>query len=194
MKSITEIYEGIINEARGINLVSVDIQPAYSSHIRFLDKFVDFINTEDFVKVLYLFNGPDLGYESESKLIDWLYEIGVNPDKIDSFEFFDKGYAFLRGWMDTNVDDNDIIKVGQYLLKNNLRSSDELDEDDYSKLGLDELYNNSDSIWLPEVTDELKRLTKPLLCGGGKNECLAEVELLFKILKKPYKRHKQFIY
>lgn len=188
-------FKELLLERRGINLVVVDIQPTYEkSVLHFLDDFIQFLNENDFAKVLYLFNGPELGFEDERELSFWLMENGLDEEKIEEFEFFDKGYAFFRGWMDTGVDEDDIIEVGRYMYKNDIRDSRDVAEEVYEKMGLEELIDKDDSIYIPDVIDELKKLSRPLLCGGGKYECIREVELLMKIIKKPYKLHKKFIY
>lgn len=182
-------------EARGINLVVVDIQPAYESAIKsFLYKFIDFLNENEFAKVLYLFNGPDLGLETEDELKWWLIDNELEEDKLTDFEFFDKGYAFFRGWMDTGVDEDDIIRVGQYMMKNKIWDSRDIKDEVYESMDLPELIDNPDGIYIPDVVDELKRLNKPLLTGGAQDECLKEVELLMQIIKKRYKLHRKFIY
>lgn len=183
-----------LNEARGINLVCVDIQPTYESYIRFIPDFIDFLNENEFYKILYLYNGPDLGFEDSDEIKNWLMENGLDPEKLDNFKFYEKGYAFLRGWMDTGVPEEDIIKMGKYMLKNNIYDSRDIEEETYKEMGLEELSDNPDSIFIPDVIEEIKKLNKPLLCGGGKNECLLEVELLFRMINKRYKKHKKYIY
>lgn len=193
MKKFDKLYSSILTEARGINLVVVDIQPAYENYFSFLPKFIEFLNENDFARVLYLFNGPELGYESESELMYWLVENGLDEEKLNDITFFDKGYGFFRNWMD-DIDEDDIIKVGQYMIRNNVDDSRDIDKEDYDEMNLSELSDNIDSINIPEVVDKLKKLNKPLLCGGGKDECLREIELLFRMINKKYKTYKKFIY
>jgi hypothetical protein len=188
----------LYTEARGINLVVVDIQPSYGDQggfsRSFLGKFINFLNENEFAKVLYLYNGPDLGMESERDIKFWLIESGLDEDKLDDLDFFEKGYAFFRGWMDTGIDEDDIIEVGKYMIKKRIDDSRDIPDSVYEKMGLSTLIDYDDNIFIPEVVDEIKKINRPLLIGGGECECLREVELLFKMINKKYKLNRALIY
>ena len=198
--NIKEQIQAYLEETRGINLVVVDIQPAYESVIHFLPKFIDFLNSNDFHRVLYLYNGEDFGMESARDIQSWLVENGLNEDKLNDFKFYEKNYAFFRGWMDTGVDHDDIITVGRYMIEHDVNDSRDIDVDQFNTTGLklntdiEELASNGDNIYIPDVVSEIQLLLRPLLCGGGRDECLAEVEMIFKMLNKRYWKHDKFIY
>ena len=48
-------------------LIVVDVQPGYEDDIDFdIKEFCEYLNEQE--KILYLFNGPDLGYEDEYEI------------------------------------------------------------------------------------------------------------------------------
>ena len=95
----------------------VDIQPSYESYIPFLDEFVNFLNKNTFNSITYLYNGPELGMETETDMIEWLYENGLKKSKFDQITFQDKGYAFFRSFMDLGMDKTDLINLIRYMYK-----------------------------------------------------------------------------
>jgi len=49
-------------------LIVVDVQPGYEDYIDFdIEEFCEYLNEQE--KILYLFNGPDLGYEDEYEIL-----------------------------------------------------------------------------------------------------------------------------
>ncbi len=191
----------LIEKKRNINMVVVDIQPEYSSSIHFLPEFIDFLNENDFAKVLYLYNGEDLGMSSESDLISWLLDNGLDEDKIDDFDFFEKNYAFFRDLMDQGMGEDDIVEIGQFVMKKRKHDWRDLNGEEWEELDsiVSDISDDSNRgenmmFYLPEVVDEIKPLRLPLLAGGGRNECLREVELVFQMLNKRYRLHRKFVY
>jgi hypothetical protein len=62
------------NEGR--TLIIVDIQPTYKSFLTFkLSHFIDFLKESNYKTYLYLYNGPEMGFENENEIKQWLIEI-----------------------------------------------------------------------------------------------------------------------
>lgn len=183
-----------------VPLIVVDIQPAYESyciHILNNPKFIKLLETQK--RILWFFNGEDFGLDSKSAVIDWLYENDISDDIIDKIEFKEKVYGFFRGWMDSGVSDNIILKVIRLLAMN--RENDVRDIDIellQTELGNDfEDIENliDDGINIPDIAiKELKSYSGGLICGGGKHECLREIELLMSAFNIRYREIKEFIY
>ncbi len=210
LKSIIKevIEESLIQESSSEPLIVVDIQPAHANYITFdLDEYVEYINsyTGD---IYYVFNGEELGYEGVGELTDWLYDIGINEEAIDNFTFIEKSYGFIRDAMDRGVDQAEIISILKYMDDNGVQSIEELIEDKgidtvISDLGfspeeqdyLEDVEDGSLAFYFPSVIDEIKDLPDAgIIIGGGKKECLLEIELLLKALGKSYKRNNEFVY
>lgn len=185
-------------------LISVDIQPEYENYINFnINNWVNMINNHD-GKIVFLYNGYDtLGMVNENDYKNWLYELGVDEDIIyGSATFYDKGYAFFRTCMDEGIDDEDTIGLIKMMIEYDINDSRELDEDfwnefmeRYGSENVRDLLEFSDNmINIPELMDFLSGFHNITICGGGKNECLKEVEIALMVLDKPYEKMDSFIY
>jgi hypothetical protein len=145
-----------------------------------------------------------MGMVSEEDYKWWLIENGLDENIVDEIEFYDKGYAFFRYCIDSSIEEEDIVKIVRYMIKNNINDSSEMDENDwryflkyikYKNRNVKELLQFSDDlINIPDVMDFLKGFNNIILFGGGQNECLKEIEIALKALKKPYKSYKPLIY
>lgn len=197
-EQINRIHEmSDVNPVAGKHLVVVDIQPEYSKYIPFLSKFIDFLN-ENYDKVsrlTFLYNGYDtLGMVNKSEYINWWFENGLDESVIDVAKFYDKGYAFFRYCMDESIDENKISDLVRLMIDKNINDSRELDEEfwnEYMETNGHEdvrqlLELADDCITIPDLMDELKNYNNIILCGGGINECLKEVEIALNALGKNY--------
>jgi len=200
-------------------LVVVDVQPSYKDNITFdLYEFIEFLDL-DWMSILYLFNGPELGMENQESIQEWLTEHAdyedddENEDEDDedededyydspfvgqNFDWYEKGYAFFRSFMDEGVGDDDIVAIGKYMLKHGMNDVRDFRDEDWEKLDVDEtaqeLAEGGDTMYIPDVSDRLLGIPHPLLVGGGRDECLREVQLLLEILDIPYTTFSPFVY
>jgi hypothetical protein len=204
-KKLFKLQEEInrINELSGNNMVSgkhlcvVDIQPEYQSHIPFLGNFINFLNSnhETLGNLTFFYNGQDtLGMIAESDYKMWWSENGLDEHIIDQAIFYDKGYAFFRYCIDSNIDDEAIVNMVKFMLEKDVNDSRDLNKEfweefieRYGNEDVRELLEFSDDmINIPELMDELRGYRGVVLCGGGINECLKEVELALDALGTQY--------
>lgn len=188
----------------GKTIINVDIQPEYESGFKyFTSDWIDFLNNNyENNKIVFLYNGPELGMITESEYINWLFEQGIDEDVITNSTFFDKGYAYFRFCMDEGIDEDQIVNLIKFMIENNINDSREMDEDFWREFI--ELYGNEDikelmefsddCIWIPDVMDFLKKYNNIVLTGGGINECLREVEIGLLALDKPYRILNKYTY
>lgn len=120
-------------------------------------------------------------------------------------QIVDKGYGYFRSWMDAGINPAVIIKVIRLLYQNRLNDSRELfggeDSDDYA-INMQALVGNQFQSWMlydPIVVDwtsvaQLKRFNGAYIVGGGRDECLREVELLMNAFNIKYKRIDSLVY
>lgn len=201
LQTITE------NTLQGKTLISVDIQPEYENWITFnLSDWVNFINRNAYDnRIVLLYNGADtLGMVSEGEYINWLFELGVEEEVINHAIFYDKGYAFFRTCMDSNINMDNIVDLVQYMINNDITDSNDIDEDmwnDYiqttqhNQEEVRELLENADNmISVPDLMDFLKNYSNIVVFGGGINECLKEVEIALLALNKNYDILNQYTY
>lgn len=176
------------------NVIVVDVQPEYEPHIGYsISQLMGFLNTAG--RILFLFNGPDLGMTSEENLRWWYHDHGLEEDANASYD--EKNYAFFRDWMDDGVDDEAIVRTAQYLLQNNMYDSRQIDPEQLQQLmgdDFDEKYINM-GIHLPDVDmNHLRSFNGALVVGGGCNECLYEVRLLMDALGMKYQIFNTYVY
>ena len=132
-----------------------------------------------------------------------------NPDcpriNWQRFTIVDKGYGYFRAWMDQNINPATIIKVIRFMYQSKVTNSRELfggeDEEDYAE-NLQKLVGPEFDYWM--LSDaisvnwtsiaQLRRFNGAYLVGGGRNECLQEVELLMSAFNVKYKRIDSLVY
>lgn len=190
-----------ISLIQNANLISVDIQPEYEKYIGFnVYSFMQFLNEnyESLNSLTLLYNGADtMGMVSESEYIQWLFEHGLDESVINIIKFYDKGYAFFRYCMDESIDDGEIVNLVKYMISHRINDSRDIDEDmwngfmneyGYSESQIRDLLETADDmINIPDLMDFLQNYGgRIVLCGGGINECLKEVEIALMVLNKPY--------
>lgn len=198
-----------INPLSSANLISIDIQPEYQDGFTFDPySFGQMINEtfESLTTLTFLFNGPDMGYPSEEEYRWWLIEdCGIEEEITAAAYFFDKGYAFFRYCMDEGIDDDELINLIKYMIQHNINDSREIDEEMWNGFMSEYNYEESeirdmleiaeDMINIPDLMEFLQRYSsKIVLCGGGVNECLKEVEIALMALNKNYNVLNKYIY
>jgi hypothetical protein len=113
------------------------------------------------------------------------------------FQIIDKGYGYFRNFMDSGVSAAAIIKFIRTLYQSKLNDSRELDPEQFKQLmgteWQDWMLDEPFSINWTSVA-QLKRFSGSYLVGGGRNECLREVELLMNAFNISYKRIDHLVY
>jgi len=174
-------------------LVVVDVQPTYAGGIHFeVRELVQRAVRYD--SVLWLYNGEVNGL-SEEELMEWLQDRINDEELYDELtcraEFYDKGYAFLRDWMDYGVSREDIVMTLVAMRAVGVDDARELPEDIKADLPLDP---ESWTLYIPELSDELTGWDGSVVCGGGEEECLEEVLLLADALGVQLHPLHEFVY
>jgi hypothetical protein len=139
---------------------------------------------------------------SESELQMWWLELGLKEHIIDNSIWFDKGYAYFRYCIDSNISDESTVNLVKFMLSKNINDTRELDVEfwdeyieTYGDADVRELLEFADDmINIPDLMDELVKYNNIIMCGGGINECLKEVEIALNALGKPFKVLTQFTY
>jgi hypothetical protein len=183
-------------------IVCVDIQPEYENYISFnLDEWSQFINEQyENNNIVFLYNGTSLGMIEEYDYKDWLIDLGINEDIIDNSEFIDKSYGFFRNAMDSNIDQDDIIKILKFMKSEDINDSREITEEQWNTLDIEYARDKMESddadvtINIPDVIDNLENYDNIVLCGGGETKCLLEIEIALNVIDKEYQTIRKFIY
>ena len=195
-----------INGLQGANLIVVDVQPEYQDYMGFRAyELMQYLNEvfDALGSLTFLYNGADtLGMVSETDFQMWLLENGFEEQNLNYTRFYDKGYAFFRYCMDEGMDEDDIVDLVRYMDSNGVSDSRDINWDDFMSLydidqseARDLLEFSGDAIHLPDLMEFLQNYGgKIVLCGGGINECLKEVEIALMALNKPYNVLSQWTY
>lgn len=218
MKSFNEwLVEGL-----NYPCIVVDVQPQYcqyehpfmkTNYQTICQKIISFINKQT-GPVLMFVNAEDTGltndtihsiqqnWEEIARELSGEYE-DEHPINWDRFEIVDKGYGYLRSWMDSGMDHRVIIATIRELYAQRKNDSRELVFSDNIKertpiqseiqnaifsMGDDPLIVN----WIS--VGQLRRFNGAYIMGGGRNECLREVELLMNAFNIKYKRIDSLVY
>lgn len=194
-------------------LIVVDIQPEYESGFEF-DTFaftqylIDMSQTHD---ILYLYNGEELGMISEQELKRWLDEEAMFDEHLmkileNKTEFYDKGYAYFRSCIDEGFAEEFITDLVSFMWDNGVRDTRDIDKEMWKKYinnvsdlnfrMVDMLRDHNEILYLPELMDKLndENPNNITMVGGGRSECLKEVEIAMNALGLNYKLNKEFVY
>ena len=178
-------------------IIIIDIQPAYESYCNNVicdESFIEMVNSQQ--NILWFFNGDSDGITEDnlSTVKQWLLDYGVSKTAIKRIKFREKTYGFFRGWMDNSVPDNIIIKVIREMYMTRKYSSEDLDLSKILTPSELEMLPQSDVLYLTNIAiTELKQYAG-FICGGGKHECLREIELLMNAFNFKCKRLQNYIY
>lgn len=137
------------------------------------------------------FNGDS---EEQEDQIDW-----------NRFTIVDKGYGYLRSWQDIGMPEAIIIRVIREMYQQKVYDSRELfdgDESETYRADMEQLmgdqwvdYSLGDNISVGWASIKmLKEFNGAYIVGGGRNECLREVELLMNAFNIKYKRIDSLVY
>lgn len=210
-----------IAESTNTNLLIVDVQPEYASFSDYVvDGVRDMIQRAN-GKIVIVFNDFGGGDEPEQVAA---YLAGINPEndgyeydeelddyvpieqtpvqlKLQRAQFVQKEYGFLRPMMDQGISDRTIIQLLRLMYQNKVGDSRELDYEtlpDDVKLDISNCNfdwdNEGISVqeWVP--VSLLKQLSPFYMMGGGRNECLREIELICNAFNIRYTRIDRLIY
>jgi 3-polyprenyl-4-hydroxybenzoate decarboxylase len=191
---ITEIINEsqILTERISSNILVVDVQRAYEPYCkRVAGKIMDLLNNST-GKVLILYNG-ETANETEDDVIEYMVRNGLDEDLAYTLPKIQKEYGFFRNWMDQGVSDKTIIAAIRFLVQHKEIETFEM-ESELPESILDELNKcgvslDNDSLQIPELSVAmLKNLSPFYMCGGGRSECLREIELLCNAFNIRYRR------
>lgn len=192
----------MITEARSNSVILVDFQPAYETdqwgYIDAIEQACHYIN-EKRPNVMIFYNGEDVGIEDTPEEVYYHYvKHGLDEDLEHNLTFKEKSYAWLRPWMDTDIEPGMTIKVIRYLVMNDMNDSREIEDEAWVKLvGEDFKYydDREMNIYLPDISiGDLRTLSGSLLGGGGRHECLKEIQLLMNAFNIKYRLVDNWIY
>lgn len=202
-----DLSEDILTEANRQSIILVDFQPTYENASGYDDPIewaMEYINQHPDVQVAAFFNGEDVGVEDTKEEVAWHYiEHGLDEDRLRNIRFREKTYAFLRDWMDEGISDKTIIRTVRYMVMNRVNDTRDIEEEvlhqllsetEWEDFG-ESVLDGDLMMTIPDIDlADLKRLSGSLIGGGGKHECLKELQLLMNAFNIKYKMVDKWIY
>jgi len=197
------ILSDLLNERIGSNLLVVDVQPAYDRWCRKVAPGIASLLNSHTGDRYCLYNAEGLTDDSKQSVAMYLSEYGVTEEALDGINFIEKSYGFFRSWMDQEVPERIIIKTIRAMVQNRVHDSRDLDvntvltsyeqERGLKLWGVDW---DDEGIYMPDFMpiSLLKRMSPFLMCGGARDQCLREIELLCNAFNIRYKRIDALIY
>lgn len=190
-----------LTEGSTTPIIIVDVQPAYANAIDFnVSELANLMNWHR-GKILMFANAEveGLTQDTQDDIYFWWTEQGMDSDVWErpNFTYFDKGYGYLRSWMDEEISPAAIIRTIRYMFQKREHDSREIPPEELAQVvGEDEWQD-----WMvddPLITNwvgiDLLHQHRGFICGGGRNECLREVTLMMNAFNLKYKLMSRFIY
>lgn len=212
----------IITEGLNYHVIVVDVQPEYDNPTN--QKIINFV-VKQTGSVLFFVNAEDQGItgdsiesiqqyweerapgktegeEGEDEEGNYYYNEPTSSIDWRRFKIVDKGYGYLRSWMDHGIEPSTIIATIREMYSQKVSDSRDLTFPSFNRRtptqsliqgAIDEMGDDSISVGWASV-GLLKRFSGAYLVGGGRNECLREVELLMNAFNIKYKRIDSLVY
>lgn len=205
-----QYYE--LDEGKNTSSIVVDIQPSYELNLKVprVNNLNIFRNAAKFLNrqkgpILMFVNADETGMTDDSIhdiKVYWEEKLGFT--NWDNVTINDKGFGYLRGWMDHKVPNDVIIKAIRLMYAQKVTDSRDLFGGDESKdyavnmdaaLGFfyDWMILDPISVEWTSVA-QLKRFNGSYIFGGACKECLKEVQLLMNAFNIKYKVIEDFVY
>ena len=207
-----------LTEGRNHPVICVDVQPEYSgmndgAESSVFPEIIEFVALKQTGPVLMFVNAEDQGLTGDTVAGVKQYwedtvreltgdEENEHPINWSRFQIVDKGYGYFRGYMDSDVEPRLIIMLIRYMYQKKVTDARELvfppfgqrtNEESELKHLIEEFDGESFSIDWTSVA-QLKRFNGAYIVGGGRNECLREVELLMNAFNIRYRRIDSLVY
>ncbi len=204
----------LISEGLTHPVIVVDVQPEYCGSNVVCQRVVNFVNKQT-GPVLMFVNAEDMGMTGDTieSIRTWWEEMaGAEYDEESGtyseavnwgrFTIVDKGYGYLRSWMDHGIEPSVIIATIREMYAQKVNDSRDLRFPPFNRrtttqsliMGAIEEMDGDPLItnWISIA--QLKRFSGSYIVGGGRNECLREVELLMNAFNIKYKRIDSLVY
>ena len=198
----------IITEGRAHPVIVVDVQPEYSGmndgdeNSVFTD-IINFVNQQT-GPVLMFVNAEDQGLSGDTiqSIKEYWDDSGFAPENWHRVQIADKGYGYLRSWMDHGIEPAVIIATIRELYQQRESDSRALQFPPFNKRtpqqslimgAMQEMEDDPISVSWTSIA-QLKRFTGAYIVGGARDQCLREVELLMNAFNIRYKRIDSLVY
>ena len=203
-KSMSWSPEQNVTESSNTNILVVDVQPAYDAWSGAVVEGVANLLNRSRSGIYVLYNAEGQTNDNYVDVINYMMEAGLQEEVADRINYFSKEYGFFRPWMDQGVPDRIIIKTVRAMVQRRVNDSRMLDinavltPEEQQEFQSHFKYSSweYEGIYMPDFMpiSILKQISPFYLCGGGRRECLREIELLCNAFNIKYRRIDNLIY
>ncbi len=180
-----------------LGVLVIDLQPAYalsstSSISRYLMRDVlAFLQAQpEDVRIVVVYVNEELSGDTQEDVRGFWAEHGASNELLERCDWVEKSYAFARGWMDNGVSHDDIVEVLRRMRSLRLTDSRDFEAGQLEALSAEGSALLDPLFLEPDLEQLLPRLRERSwqTCGGGRDECLREVELVLQSANVSYER------
>ena len=200
------------------SLIVVDIQPFYHQYHKNITKQLlkhIRVNSNQYENIIWFFNAeePIVGIEENiHDMTEYIMDFKIiSKDQFDSINFIDKDFGFFIKWIEAKVDYGFIKYVVEHMIRKKVTDIGELDEgvfkilfQTYFNLNAEDLQNKwadeykfflDNPINIPTFKwQAIQKLKKVDLCGGSRENCLPEIQILLEAVGVTVIKLDKFIY
>jgi hypothetical protein len=202
------------NEGLSHPIICVDVQPEYANgNEGVCQKIIQFV-AKSTGPVLFFVNAEDQGLSGDtvdSIMQYWDETVGYVENEEGEyssqinwsrFKVADKGFGYLRSWMDHGIEPSTIVATIREMYAQQVNDTRELRFPGFNRRtptqsliqgAIDEMEDDPMSVGWASLS-LLKQFSGAYIVGGGRNECLREVELLMNAFNIKYKRIDSLVY
>lgn len=181
-------------------LIVVDIQPEYHASCgNITADVIEKINQTEKPIFFFYVGKRVLGLDSQEDVMGYLLEHGIDENKLGQIRFIEKAYGFFRAWMDEGVSPEIIEKALFLMERENIRNSREFEHQHWVEIAGEDYWDNyalhDHCIYWPEFDDRAFKHTDNFeLIGGGRDECLLEIDYYLRAKGKKVTINEQLCY
>lgn len=172
-------------------LIITDVQPTYEEGSdTILHQVIEKVNNTD-QRIICFFVGPVSSGDTKEDVMLYYLKNGMDEYKVSKIHFIEKDYGFLRNWMDKGISEEIIINSLSYMKQNQIYTSERFSLDEWKLITGNQYETNylfrEKPINYPffhhKVFDK-PEIDNFEMIGGGRFECLLEIDLYLKSLGK----------
>ena len=211
-----------LEESRTTSVIVVDVQPAYAQgssrgNQKLFERIIQFVNKQTGPVLMFVNAEQDMMTDDTVDNIKTYWEDVIRGEEWDQedyddipidwsrFQIKDKGFGFFRSFIDRGIEDKTIIRLIRLMYQNRVNDSRDLfggeHSDDYA-VNFEQFVGPEFKRWMLDdgitinwtSVAQLKRFSGSYIVGGGRNECLKEVELLMSAFNIKAKRIDSMVY
>jgi hypothetical protein len=189
-----------LHEAASTPCIVVDVQPSYTSGTDLaVDDLMHFLNGQDRILMLVNAEADGLTEDTVDDIRYYWEENGFDPNNWPRVKIIDKGYGYLRGWMDEGISPSIIIMTIRQMYRSHVYDSRDLPPAIQQQLINDTDITADLMEYDPLIVDWisvalLKQYSNGYIMGGARTECLAEVQLMMSAFNIRATEIREFIY